>query len=247
MKARVILVEPENAGNLGAVARAMKNFRCKDLTLVNPKADALGDEAKARAMHGFPVLQKARVVDSLQEALRGVDVAVATSAKTQDRMQILRSPLPVRAFMARHRTTDSVYGFVFGCERIGLTNEQLKQCDLTLTIPADRAYPTLNLSHQPRNALYEAALARGTRVHKGFLRKRVKEELIQKWLDLIHCGEKIRNKDYALAVFKALLARTPLERKEARLLLGVFDSVLKRVGQFPGPKAALSERPGKPP
>ncbi len=244
MKAKIILMEPESEGNVGAVARAMKNFRCKDLILVNPKANPLGDDAKARAMHGFPVLQRARVAGSLAEALQQVDVAVATSAKTVDSLQILRSPLPVREFLARHAAADSVYGFVFGCERIGLTNEQLKQCDVTVTIPADRAYPTLNLSHAVAIVLYELAQLRAKPKQK-FLKKRLKEQLLGKYVDLIHCGEKIRNKDYALAAFKALLARTPLEEKEARVLLGLFDSVLKRVGQQPKPKATPPEGVGR--
>ena len=236
MKTKVILVEPENSGNLGAVARAMKNFRCRELILVNPKADPLNDEAKARAMRGLSVLRKARVVKTLEEALAEVDLAVATSARTQDSMRILRSPLPVRDFVARHARTDSVYGLVFGCERIGLTNEQLKKCDLTITIPSDRRYPTLNLSHAVAIVLYELSQAKARPLRRGFLHGRLKAALIGKYADLVHCGEKIRNKAYALAVFRALLARTPLEEKEARVLLGVFDSVLQRGGLDPAKK-----------
>ncbi len=221
------------------MARALKNFGFRELILVKPRCEHLHEDAKARAMHGFDLLRKAKVVGTLEEALAEVDVAVATSAKTEDNMQILRSPLPVREFVERHAASDSVYGFVFGPERIGLTNEQLKQCDLTVQIPAHHVYPTLNLSHAVAIVLYETRQAK--KKPKGrHLNQGLKRELIRRYVELVHCGEKIRNKDYALAVFKALLTRTPLQDKEGRVLLGLFDSVLKRVGVYDRAKEPLA-------
>src|SRR5947208_16160266 len=74
---RVILVEPKEEGNIGAVARAMRNFDVTDLALVNPCP--IGNEASRRAMHGLDVLASARSFPQLAAALRGIDLIVGTS------------------------------------------------------------------------------------------------------------------------------------------------------------------------
>src|SRR5207249_2640725 len=76
-RTRIVLVEPKNEGNVGAVARAMKNFDAADLMLVNPCP--LGIEARQRAMHGADILESATVVPDLATGLKDVDLIVGTS------------------------------------------------------------------------------------------------------------------------------------------------------------------------
>jgi len=101
----VVLVEPKNEGNVGAIARAMRNFSIDSLVLVNPCP--IGDEAYQRAMHGRSVLESAKVVTSLAEAIEGTDlVAGTTGIATQSEKKFRRIALAPREFAERVRALD---------------------------------------------------------------------------------------------------------------------------------------------
>ena len=93
---RVVLVEPEHEGNVGAVARAMGNFAFDDLCMVNPCP--LGDEALKRAKHAGHILSKAAIVDTLDEAVKGCSLVVGTTGVvTHGPRRYIRIPMPARA------------------------------------------------------------------------------------------------------------------------------------------------------
>ena len=154
---RVILVEPENAINVGSIARAMKNFGFEKLYLVSPVFDSF-DKAYAAAMRARDVLEKARVVTTLQEAFEGAHIIVGTTAKPGGPSSILRQTIPLREFVSSLRW-DAEYALVFGRESTGLTNYELSLCDVLITIPASKEYPTLNLANAVAVVLYEFRMA----------------------------------------------------------------------------------------
>ena len=154
---RVILVEPENAINVGSIARAMKNFGFEKLYLVSPVFDSF-DKAYAAAMRARDVLERARVVTTLQEAVEGAHIVVGTTAKPGGASSILRQTIPLREFVSNLRW-DAEYAIVFGRESTGLTNSELAFCDVIITIPASREYPTLNLANAAAIVLYEFRMA----------------------------------------------------------------------------------------
>src|SRR5579864_6113098 len=119
---RIVLVAPSHPGNIGAVARAMKNMALSQLVLVNPRQFPHA-EAAARASGGDDVLAQARVVASLAEALSGCGLVAATTARERD--QYFRVA-ELRAAAARLVTQAqrSPAAVVFGAERTGLTNEE---------------------------------------------------------------------------------------------------------------------------
>lgn len=154
---RVILVEPENAINVGSIARAMKNFGFEKLYLVSPVFDSF-DKAYAAAMRARDVLEKARVVTTLQEAFEGAYIVVGTTAKSGGPSSIFRQTIPLREFVSSLRW-DAEYALVFGRESTGLTNYELSLCDVLITIPASKEYPTLNLANAVAVVLYEFRMA----------------------------------------------------------------------------------------
>jgi tRNA/rRNA methyltransferase len=157
---RFILVGTSHGGNVGAAARAMKVMGFHELVLVAPRfEDVLArDETAAFASGALDVLQRARVVGSLAEALEGVTFACATAMTPRDFGPPTWAPregLPPLAAQG-HRV-----GFVFGPERFGLANDDVYRCHAVLTIPTPPDYGSLNLAQAVQIVAYEWRQALG--------------------------------------------------------------------------------------
>ncbi|KQQ45743.1 tRNA (cytidine/uridine-2'-O-)-methyltransferase [Duganella sp. Leaf126] len=156
---RVILVETSRAGNIGAVARAMKTMGYSDLVLVNPRcADALQDaEAVAFASGAQDILAGATVVGSMAEALERINFAAAVSARLREYSPPVQTP---RQFATQLVAQPALHAAViFGNERFGLPNEVVEQCNALINIPANPAYSSLNLSQAAQVVTYECRMA----------------------------------------------------------------------------------------
>lgn len=154
---RVVLVNPKIDGNVGAVARVMGNFGFKDLRLVDPCE--ITDEARKRAKHANYILDEAKVVASLDEALDSVSMVVGTSGiVTPGEKHFIRIPITAREFARKMEEYDGTVALLFGREDLGLFQEELLRCDLLVHIPSTDAYPILNLSHAVAIVLYELSL-----------------------------------------------------------------------------------------
>lgn len=151
---RIVLVEPKAQGNVGSVARSMKNFGQTELVLVNPPE--LGDECRGRALHAWDVVTSAKQVKSIEEALQGCDYVVGTTARVPDPdKSYLRNPIDARDFPERIQNVDGTIALLFGREDFGLLNTELELCDLLITIPSSPLYRSLNLAHAVTVVLYE--------------------------------------------------------------------------------------------
>lgn len=150
---RVIVVEPEGDYNLGFIARLCKNFKVDELVIVNPIASI--ENAKPFAAKGIDFLEnKTRVVFSYNEALKDLDLTIATSSIADIEKDMLRrsiKPWEIHDFILNVKNA----GIIFGRESVGLTREEIMKADLLLHIPANPEYPVLNLSHAIGIVLYE--------------------------------------------------------------------------------------------
>lgn len=154
---RIVLVETSHPGNIGAAARAMKTMGLTQLCLVSP-VDYPCAEATARASGADDVLAAARVVDSLEEALAGCRLVIASSARRRTRRW---PPLGTREAATR-AVTEAGQGevaLVFGRERTGLTNDELDHAHYLVTIPANPDYSSLNLAAAVQVLAYELRMA----------------------------------------------------------------------------------------
>jgi tRNA/rRNA methyltransferase len=153
-RCRVVLVRTQFPGNLGAVARIMRNMGLADLALVDPQADRFDPQARQMATHGENILDSARIVDSLAAALGDCVLAAATSARhggPYRRQQVL---LPEEA-MPRLLEASGPVALIFGPEACGLTDEEIRLCHYLITIPSAEDYPVLNLAQAVAICLYE--------------------------------------------------------------------------------------------
>ena len=227
----IIFVEPESSGNIGSVARVMKNFGFYDLILVNPVA--IDDDAYKLAVHAEDILKLATIVGSLEEALSFVDVSVATSANTTS--GVLRNYTPIES-VAKKIPPEFRIGIVLGRESSGLRNEEVEMCDTMTTIPTDKGYPTMNVSHALSIILYEifkskCSIKTNPLEGKEIIEKNLLIEDFKKILN--HVEERGYRRDNSMTVFKHVLARGFNTEKEIHTLKGIFRRiVLKLEGEL---------------
>ncbi|MEM8982859.1 MAG: RNA methyltransferase [Pseudomonadota bacterium] len=155
MNTRIVLVETSHPGNIGAVARAIKNMGLTDLTLVRPALFPHAD-ATARASGADDVLARARVVDSLDAALADCTLAYAASARQRTIRWPELAPREAAADVAQHAGRAAI---VFGPETSGLTNEHIARCQRLVFIPSAPDFPSLNLAMAVQVVAYELRLA----------------------------------------------------------------------------------------
>ena len=223
MTVRVVLVEPESAGNIGAIARSMKNFGLSDLRIVNPKTP-LSMEARAFAMHGFDVLRKAKKVKTLGQALRHVDLVVGTSAViATSRANITRVPITPRELAQRISAFEGDVALVFGRESSGLSNEEMEYCDLIVTIPANRTYNVLNIASAASIIFYELFRTQTVRNGPPLASRIVKTHLEAEFGRLVkRSGVQAHKRSLVQRSFRNVISRSFISRREASLLLGVL-------------------------
>jgi tRNA/rRNA methyltransferase len=160
VKTRFVLIQTSHAGNVGAVARAMKVMGFDDLVLVAPRwADVLTrEEARDRASGAADVLERARSVATLDEALDGVEVLCATAMTPRDFGPPTSTP---REHLPGLAASGRSVAFLFGSERFGMRNEDVYRCHVALTIPTGPGYGSLNLAAAVQLVAYEWRQALG--------------------------------------------------------------------------------------
>src|SRR5947208_11959709 len=161
---RVVLVRPQIAGNLGATARVMRNFGLSDLVLVAPHADLNDRNARQLSTHGEAILDNARSVPDLGDAVADCVLVAGASARTGGlfRAQSVGPPEAITPQLVDALAAGPV-AVVFGPESSGLTNEEVTRCHHLIHIPTDSTYPALNLAQAVAITLYE--------LHRAWLRR----------------------------------------------------------------------------
>jgi tRNA/rRNA methyltransferase len=157
---RFILINTSHPGNVGAAARAMKVMGFSDLVLVAPRyADVLvHEETVAMASGAADILLRARVCATLTDALDGVTYACATAMTPRDFGPPTHAP---RALFATLACEPHRVAFVFGCERFGMSNDDVYRCHACVSIPTHPDYGSLNLAQAVQLLAYDWRQALG--------------------------------------------------------------------------------------
>jgi tRNA/rRNA methyltransferase len=155
-RCRVVLVRPQVAGNLGATARVMRNLGLTELVLVAPAADPADRQARQLSTHGEAILDRARVVPDLGEAVADCVLVAGTSARTGGpfRRQSVGPPDEVMPRLVEALASGPA-ALVFGPEPTGLGNAEVTRCHHLIHVPTDPTYPALNLAQAVAICLYE--------------------------------------------------------------------------------------------
>jgi TrmH family RNA methyltransferase len=157
LQPRLVLVNTSHPGNIGAVARAMKNMGLKDLCLVSPQHYPSAD-ATARASGADDVLAQARCCATLDEAIADAVLVIGASARSRSLPIPALDPRGCAALVQRQADSRRV-AILFGRERTGLTNDELDRCHHLVQIPANPEYPSLNIAAAVQIIAYELRVA----------------------------------------------------------------------------------------
>ncbi len=220
-RVRLVLVGTEGEINLGFIARLAANFGVEEVYLVSPSVDPFSEEVRRFAAHGAYMVDRFKIVDSLDEALQGVDLAACTSAKVGQKSDVLRHPVSAREFAEKIAPRYRSVAAVFGRESVGLTRSEISRCHLLVHIPANPEYPVLNLSHAVAIVLYELWLARSAGKTSLHVEQAAADQLERIYSMLRWVAEKLLDEErlpQAEAALRHILWRCGLTRGEAAAL-----------------------------
>jgi len=225
---QVVLVNPLYEGNVGSVARVMKNFGFFRLVLVDPCP--LSGEARAMASHARDVLEEARY-DTLERVVEESSLVVATTGEVA---RSVSSPIRMPYFSPRELRSmiagvDGTVSVLFGRENCGLSNQELARAGIICTIPTSPLYPILNLSHAVGIICYElAGLERGTYALASPLELESLYAHIDRFLDRVdHPPHK---REITLLLARRLLSRAMPTIREVSTIHGLLRRTEQRLG-----------------
>jgi tRNA/rRNA methyltransferase len=235
----IILVEPQNPGNVGMVCRAMKNMGLSQLRLVNP-CQTDHPEALKFAVSARDLLESATCFSSLREALADSPFSVATTRRHGKYRQEIFTPEEIAA---KIRGAEGVGGvaLVFGREDSGLTTDEVALCRWHATIPTAGDFGSLNLAQSVLIFAYELFRAAGGTVHRQERAPAPACDLETLYdhmeRSLLHIGFlNPQNPGHIMRSLRRIFARAELDSREVAVLRGMMAQIDWAAGGFKGKK-----------
>ena len=230
MNLRIVLVEPQEAGNVGAAARVMKNFGFEALTIAGQHPE-LQPLSSWWASGADDVVQRATFAPTLFDAIKNAHVTIATTSLRGRTTPVQLTPFDVAGLFASMKEGQTL-ALVFGREDSGLTREEGMACQRTASIPTNPAFPTMNLAQavgafcfalsQVRRAPRERELAPAAMIER--LHERVQALLME--VGFLHDN----NPDRIYDDLRSIAARADLDAREATILLGIIHQIEWKLG-----------------
>ena len=225
---RIVMVRPQGSGNIGSVARAMKNLGAKELAIVG-KARTRSFWARAMAVHGRDVLAETKCYESIRAAIADCTLVVGTTCRSGLYRSHSRSPREVAPEIVGAAGKGKV-AILFGPEDHGLSNKDLEHCQLLVTIPTHPEYQSLNVAQAAVICLYEVYVASMVSAGESSI-NRAEAEHIERLFDIMRNALlKIgfldsENPEHMLLALRRIFGRAGLEDKDVRILTGMFRQI----------------------
>ncbi len=228
----IVLCNTRHAGNIGAVARLMKNLDITRLKLVNPTSRVHIDAIRM-AVGAEEILERVMLFESLESALVGSDVSFAvTGRKRRARMEICR---PENCL---EKTGSGRISFVFGSEKFGLSNDEISLCSYLLMIPVSLEHTSYNLAQAVAIVLYAACHdnLRKPVAGKKARRKPPEEPELEKLYQRIDETARLSGfynragHEATSRQIRNIFARSRLDRKDVKILLGLYKQFQRKMG-----------------
>ena len=228
-----ILHKPQLSENIGACARAMKNFDFKKLILINPKPIFPNDKILATSVGAKNIINQSKVFKNLEEALGNIDIIIATSARFRN-----KNVRHIKLEDLKKINFKKKIAFIFGSEASGLSNNEISYANYNLQIPTNPNFKSLNLSHSLiiiAQIVSSIIKIRKIAFKKSNKIKTASKKEIQSMINL--CIKNLENIDFFKPIEKKpimlqnlrnIFYRMDLSDKETRILSSVFASLSKK-------------------
>jgi len=231
LKIYSVFVEPKTPGNIGFLARTMKNFGFKKLVLINPCE--LENSSYYQASHARDVVQDAKIYDSLENFIedKQITTIIGTTGTAGGSYNIPRIPITPDE-LPKNMHVDGNIAILFGREGDGLSNEELELCDILVTIPTNEEYPIMNISHAAAIIFYE--IYKNQKDYPvdnmeiaSFEDKKIITKLCNEIISKLDYPEHKRKK--VEIITKRIIGRAFIAGRESKLLRGTLKRVNVRI------------------
>lgn len=231
---RIVLIDPSHPGNIGSVARAMKNMALTDLVLVRPRSFPHA-EAVALAAGADDILERARIVTTVAEAISDIGFVAGTTSRPRNYYWEFATPRDVAGRIVG-MPNENRAALLFGSERYGLSTEDLNHCNVLVRIPANPEYCSLNLAMSVQLLSYEIFMSREQpRSHTQLELPLAPSGDVEHFYT--HLNQVMNEVDFddrtghLMERLRRLFNRAQLDRNELNILRGFLSAVQGRRGQ----------------
>jgi len=228
-----ILHKPQLSENIGACARAIKNFNFNKLAIINPKPLFPNDKIVATSVGAKEIIKNCKVYDNLELATKNIDYLIATSSRFRNKniKHISLNDLSKLDFNKK-------IGFLFGSEASGLSNNEIIYANCTMQIPTNPNFKSINLSHSViivAQVVSSLIKLKKSNYKKSKKVKSASKKDIQAMVNL--CVQKLENKNFfkpsekkpiMLENLRSIFYKMELSEKETRILSSVFANLAKK-------------------
>jgi len=228
-----ILHQPQLSENIGACARAIKNFNFKKLIIVNPKPIFPNDKILATSVGAKDLIIKAKIYKTLESAVKKVDYVIATSVRFRN-----KNIKHIKLKDLKKIDLNKKVAFLFGSEASGLSNNEISYANYTMQIPTNPDFRSLNLSHSVIIVAHTVASIISLKSEKYSKSKKVSlankrdvqamTNLCIKKLDEKSFFKPVEKRSIMLENLRSIFSKMELSEKETRILSSVFAGLAKK-------------------
>jgi TrmH family RNA methyltransferase len=231
---RIVLIDPSHPGNIGSVARAMKNMALSDLVLVRPRSFPHA-ESTALAAGADDILAGARIVESVAQAVADCAFIAGTTSRPRSYYWEFTTPRDVAGRVVA-LAQDNRAALLFGSERYGLATEDLNLCNVLVRIPANPEYCSLNLAMSVQLMAYELFMAKElpqshTQLEMALAASGDVEHFYAHLHEVLNEIDFEDRTGHLMERLRRLFNRAQLDRNELNILRGILSAVQGRRGQ----------------
>ena len=226
-----ILCRPQLGENIGSSARALKNFNIPNLRIVNPRCAWPNQKAKATSVGAKNILNTAKIFKSVEESVGDLDIIFASTSRSR---KVNKKIISITEFTKKIKKNKKI-GIIFGPEASGLTNDEVNCADYLVTIPTNKDFSSLNLSHSLILfcfQIFKHFSKKKFNFKSGYKSSIATKSEVNKFLNFIINGldkkgflQPNHKRKSMIRNINNIFHRINLSQQEIRILLGIFSTL----------------------